>query len=88
MRRRSWQVEGAVNHDSSHEVCADESQLSANAFEGDFFDVLLSWVNTVLIFTWSPFFAQSESRLSRGSYKILQTMHRLFERYNEVKWNH
>lgn len=30
MRRRSWQVEGAVNHGSSHEVRADESQLSAN----------------------------------------------------------
>lgn len=74
MRRCSWQVEGAVNHGSSHEVRADESQLSANAFEGDFFLEV-------------PFL-HSQSRLFRGSYKILQTMHRLFERYNEVKWNH
>lgn len=86
MRRRSWQVEGAVNHGSSHEVCADESQLSANAFEGDFFVVLFSWVNTVLILTWSPFFAQSVSVVSR----LLQTLanYAPSERYSEVKWNH
>lgn len=52
MRRCSWQVEGAVNHGSSHEVRADESQLSANAFEGDFFLEV-------------PFFAQSVSVVSR-----------------------